>query len=68
MEEEEEEEVATAGEHGLVGGAFYDLMSQCLTPLVGGRGAAGQRDDTVLARRAGDPNASPVRVCSRVTG
>ncbi|CAM9279878.1 unnamed protein product [Scytosiphon promiscuus] len=44
------------------GGAFYDMASQCLTPLIGGRGGAatieGQRPDVVQAKRAGDPSAS----------
>ncbi|CBN78701.1 Mannosyl-glycoprotein endo-beta-N-acetylglucosaminidase, family GH85 [Ectocarpus siliculosus] len=45
----------------VVGGAFYDLASQCLTPLVGGRGGpvnGGLRSDVVKARRAGDSSDS----------
>ncbi|CAN0505755.1 unnamed protein product, partial [Ectocarpus sp. 12 AP-2014] len=45
----------------VVGGAFYDLASQCLTPLVGGRGGpvnGGSWSDVVKARRAGDSSGS----------
>ncbi|CAB1116744.1 unnamed protein product [Ectocarpus sp. CCAP 1310/34] len=45
----------------VVGGAFYDLASQCLTPLVGGRGGpvnGGLWSDVVKARRAGDSSGS----------
>ncbi|CAM9289135.1 unnamed protein product [Ectocarpus fasciculatus] len=45
----------------VVGGAFYDLASQCLTPVVGGRGGPaneGMRSEVVQARRAGDSSGS----------
>lgn len=43
----------------LVGGAFYDLASQCLTPLVGCRGGKGLAS-VVQATRLGDVGASLV--------
>ena len=45
----------------VAGGAFFDLASQSLTPLVGGRGSVGLGANSVQGRRAG---AAPVR-CSR---
>lgn len=43
----------------VVGGAFFDLTSQCLTPLVGGPCRGGSSAVTVVkARRAGDSSSS----------
>lgn len=44
----------------MVGGAFYDLASQCITPLVGGRGSVGLNSNSSMGRRAGS-NAPAVR-------
>ncbi len=55
-------DAAEGGLRPAVGGAFFDLSSQCLTPLVGGRGGGTvgrgrdggrPRSDVVQARRAG---------------
>ena len=52
---------SSAKENGaVVGGAFYDLASQCLTPLIGGRGSVGLSSNSVKGRRAGS-SAPPVR-------
>ncbi|CAN0009123.1 unnamed protein product [Laminaria digitata] len=51
----------------VVGGAFYDLASQCLTPLVGGRGTVGLSSNCVQGRRAG-PGAPSLTSANGVVG
>eukprot|EP00752_Nemacystus_decipiens_P002453 g2310.t1 len=51
---------ADQNSHLVVGGAFFDLASQCLTPVVGGACRGGASDVTVVqARRAGDSSKVP---------
>ncbi|CAM9647193.1 unnamed protein product [Ascophyllum nodosum] len=65
-EKSHREEMATPRADGLVGGAFYNLASQCLTPLVAlgeGRGAASKavvqaKLSSQLKSSAGDANGS----------
>lgn len=44
-----------------LGGAFYDMTSQCLTPLIGVRKGPGLWSDVVQAKRAGDVTGATVR-------
>lgn len=54
-----------ARKRGCIGGAFYDLSSQCLSPLIGvGRGR-GLQSNVVKARRLGQPNAPLVSFAGR---
>ena len=50
----------------VTGGAFYDLASQGLTPLVGGRGSMGLSSNSVQGSRAGS-SAPPVRIRGLIT-
>lgn len=57
----EEEEEGRPHQTRLVGGAFYDLASQCLTPFTGsGRACNGSQPIAVQARLLGNPGATPV--------
>lgn len=48
---------------GLLGGAFYDLASQCLTPLIALGGVKGPTTNVIVnARRLGVPSCPPVRL------